>query len=104
MSAGKSAAKSATYRDLAWDNLAGLVRNAAEAADLGTGLEAALDEFRIKFDAAVDAVPAVVHALDRVPVGYRPEDRASRDDAPTVDPINRADEIAAHISETFRKR
>jgi hypothetical protein len=90
--------KSATYRDLAWDGLAGVVREAAGAADMRQELEAALVRFRARFDAAVDAVPAVARALDR------PADETQQSDERTVDPINRADEIAAHISETFNKK
>jgi hypothetical protein len=46
---------------------------------------------------AVDAVPAVAKALDRVA-----DDREVAADS--VDPINRADEIAAHIGEAFNKK
>jgi hypothetical protein len=89
--------KSATYRDLAWDDLAELVREAAATADMSNEVEMALVQFRDSFNAAVDAVPPVAKALDRAPDGLEPE-------TDTVDPINRADEIAAHISETFNKK
>jgi len=99
--------KSATYRDLAWDRLADVVRDAAAAAEMSHELQAALIQFRTRFDAAVDAVPAVSKALDRVPDAQVPAVREAGDqeaDEPSVDPINRADEIAVHISETFKKR
>lgn len=99
--------KSATYRDLAWDSLADVVREAAEAAEMRHELEAALVRFRARFDAAVDAVPEVAQALDRFPTAQVPAVREADDqeaDEPSIDPINRADEIAVHISETFKKR
>jgi hypothetical protein len=89
--------KKATYRDHAWDGLADVVREAAETADMSNELEAALVQFRVRFDAAVDAVPTVAKALDRLPENQE-ADEAS------VDPINRADDIAAQISETFNKK
>ncbi len=89
--------KKATYRDLAWASLAGLLREAAGTGHLSKELEAAIVQFRGRFDAAVDAVPVVATALDR-----RPADDLEIDDG-SVDPINRADDIAAQISETFNK-
>ena len=89
--------KSANYRDLAWDRLVEVVREAAEAAEMGHELEAALVQLRARFDVAVDAVPTLAKVLDRMP----DEQEVERD---SVDPINRADEIAAHISETFNKK
>ena len=89
--------KSATYRDLAWDDLADVVREAAETAKMSGEVEAALVMFRARFDVAVDAVPAVAKALDRVA-----DEREVAADS--VDPINRADEIAAHIGEAFNKK
>ncbi len=89
--------KNARYRDLAWDDLAEVVREAAAAANMSNEVELALVQFRTSFNAAVDAVPPVAKALDRVA-----DDREAETD--TVDPINRADEIAAHIGETFNKK
>jgi hypothetical protein len=86
-----------TYRDLAWDGLADVVREAAETADASHDVDAALAQLRIRFDAAVDADAALAGALDRVPDDPDVETGA-------VDPINRADEIAAHIGDTFKKR
>jgi len=85
-----------TYRDLAWKGLADVVRAAAESAE-NHDVEAALTRLRIRFDAAVDADAALATVLDR-----------ARDEPDvetiTVDPINRADEIAAHIGDTFKTR
>lgn len=99
--------KSATYRDLAWDGLVDIVREAAGTAETSGEVEAALVRFRVRFDAAVDAVPVVAKALDRAPNAPDPggpglDDRET--EPQSVDPINRADEIAAHISETFNKK
>jgi hypothetical protein len=99
--------KSATYRDLAWDGLVSSVREAAEAAEMSHEIEAALVRFRVRFDAAVDAVPELAQALDRAPNAQVPAVRETNDqeaDEPSIDPINRADEIAVQISETFKKR
>jgi hypothetical protein len=86
-----------TYRDLAWDGVVDVVRAAAETADASDDVEAALARLRIRFDAAVDADGTLARALDRT----RDEPDAETN---TVDPINRADEIAAHIGDTFKTR
>jgi hypothetical protein len=89
--------KPATYRDLAWDGLADVVREAGEAAATDDDLGAALAELRKRFDAAIDAIPPLAHALDRaVDEGEGETD--------SVDPINRADQIAAQISGAFQKK
>ena len=77
-----AAMKSATYRDLAWDDLAELVREAAATAEMSNEVEMALVQFRVSFDAAVDAVPPVAKALDRAPDGLDPE-RPGLDDRET---------------------
>ncbi len=84
-----------TYRDLAWDGLLELVHEAAENPPRREVLEAALAQFRGKFNAAIDAVPAIAELLDRV-------EHTDQQDDEIVDPINRADEIAAHLTEKLQ--
>jgi hypothetical protein len=90
--------KPATYRDLAWDGLADILREAAETAGAGKDMAAALVQFRARFDAAIDDVPPVAQALDRV------LDAPEAEPDGAIDPINRADEIAAHIGDAFKQK
>ena len=86
-----------TYRDLAWNRLLEIIHEAVGDAQRGAALEAALAQFHSKFHAAIDAVPAVAAILDRLERVDQPDDEA-------VDPINRADEIAAHLTEKLQDR
>ncbi len=86
-----------TYRKLVWSRLTEAIRESARGLPRLEGLDAALREFRIKFDAAVDAVPKVALLLDR------PGSDDQSDDG-VVDPINRADEIIEEITEKLRSK
>ena len=86
-----------TYRDLAWNRLLEVIHEAAGDSRQGAAFEAALAQFHSKFHAAIDTVPAVAAILDRKEQADQPGEEA-------VDPINRADEIVAHITEKFQDR
>ena len=86
-----------TYRDLAWNTLLELIQEAAGDAPHKDPLDIAVAQFRSKFNAAVDAVPAIAAILDR-------SEQADQPDEEAVDPINRADDIAAHLTEKLRDR
>ena len=73
-----------------------IIHEAAENPPRREDSESALAQFRSKFNAAIDAVPAIAELLDRL--------EAEQEDDETVDPINRADEIAAHLTEKFKDR
>lgn len=85
------------YRDLAWDRLLEIIHQAAGGPPREEAIEAALTQFRSKFNAAIDGVPAIAELLDR-------SEQAAQEDDDTQDPINRADEIAAQITQKLQHR
>ena len=86
-----------TYRDLAWSILLEVIDEAARDTPRRDEFGAALKDFQVRFDAAIDAVPVVASLLDQ-PEGGEP----SSDEI--VDPINRADEFAAHMAGKLHDR
>lgn len=87
-----------TYRELVWSSLTEAIRKSARGSPQLEGfVDTALREFRLKFDAAVDAVPKVALLLDR------PES-VDQNDNEIVDPINRVDGIIEEIAEKFENK
>lgn len=86
-----------TYRDLAWNTLLEIIHEAAENPPRREDFESALAQFHSKFHAAIDTVPAVAAILDQA-------ERVDQPDEEAVDPINRADDIAAHLTEKLQDR
>ena len=86
-----------TYRDLAWNRLLEVIHEAVGDSRQGAALEAALAQFHSKFHAAIDTVPAVAAILDQT-------ERVDQPDDEVVDPINRPDDIAAHLTEKLQDR
>ena len=84
-----------TYRELAWNSLANIIRASEGSSNRSNEIELALRQFRVKFDAAVNAVPTVAKLLDQSEAEAETTDEI-------VDPINRADDIVAHIAEKLQ--
>ena len=89
-----------TYRELAWSRLIDVVNEAANTASTTPTLPVSLTELRARFDAAIDAFPGIAALLDRPEV----TEPASADSDEIVDPINRADDIVAHIAGKLHDR
>jgi hypothetical protein len=83
-----------TYRELAWSRLLEVVDHAVSTASAATTLPVSVVELRARFDAAIDAIPGIAALLDQSE-GSEPA-RADSDEV--VDPINRADDLAARIA------
>ena len=94
-----------TYRELAWSRLLEVVEQAAHSANPRPSVAAALPDLRLKFDAAIDAVPGLAALLDRSEVAAVASTPAAADGSDVaVDPINRADEIVAQIAGKLHER
>ena len=83
-----------TYRELAWSRLREVVDAAASTASATPTLPVSVAELRARFDSAIDAIPDIAALLDR---SEGPE-TANADPDEVVDPINRADDLAARIA------
>lgn len=86
-----------TYRSLAWAKLLDVIHESMGGAPKSDTFSATLREFRTKFNGAIDAVPAIAEIFDR------PESSEPSTDE-IVDPINRADDVVAHIANKLQTK
>lgn len=94
-----------TYRELAWSRFLEVVDEAAKTASAQPNLPAVLPDLRARFDAAIGAVPGLAALLDRPQVAAPVSTEVAADGADDViDPINRADDIVAHIAGKLNER
>jgi hypothetical protein len=89
-----------SYRQRAWNRLLEVVDEAASTAPATPTLPVSVAELRARFDAVIDAIPDIAALRDRP----EPSEPPGADSDKVMDPINRADDLAARIAGKLNDR